>query len=86
MRLCRKALSLARDRMQPSRIDAWSPESAITVSPGARIVPSAPMFAWWPVVNTSAASVSSHSASSRSSSTCRSIVPFKNRDPVSPVP
>ena len=56
-RLWRKARSLARERMQPSRIEAWSPESAITVSPGPRIVPSAPRLAWWPVVNTIAASV-----------------------------
>src|SRR2546422_12047 len=32
--------------MQPSRIEAWSPESAMTVSPGARIVPRLPRFAW----------------------------------------
>ena len=57
-----------------------------TVSPGPRIVPSAPRLAWWPVVNTSAASVPSHSASSRSSSRCRSIVPLRKREPVSPVP
>ena len=49
IRLWRKARSLARDSRQPSRIDAWSPESATTVSPGPRIVPSAPRFAWWPV-------------------------------------
>ena len=54
--------------------------------PGPRIVPSAPTFAWWPVVNTSAASVPSQSASSRSSSRCRSIVPLRKREPVSPVP
>ena len=71
-RLWRKARSLARERMQPSRIEAWSPESAITVSPGPRIVPSAPRLAWWPVVKTIAASVPSHSASSCSSSRCRS--------------
>ena len=35
MRLWRNGRSLARERMQPSRIEAWSPESAITVSPGA---------------------------------------------------
>src|SRR5579884_1609682 len=86
IRLWRNARSFARDKMQPSRIEAWSPESATTVSLGPRIVPSAPRFAWWPVVNTSAASVSSQSASSRSSSRCRSIVPFRKRDPVSPVP
>ncbi len=32
--MCLKARSLARDRSIPSRIEAWSPESAITVSPG----------------------------------------------------
>ena len=39
MRLWRNARSLARERMQPSRIEAWSPESATTVSAGPRIVP-----------------------------------------------
>ena len=39
MRLWRKARSLARLSRQPSRIEAWSPESATTVSPGPRIVP-----------------------------------------------
>ena len=58
----------------------------MTVSPGPRIVPSAPRLAWCPVVKTSAASVPIHSASSCSSSRCRSIVPFRKRDPVSPVP
>ena len=33
-RLWRNGRSLARDSRQPSRIEAWSPESAITVSPG----------------------------------------------------
>ena len=86
MRLWRKARSLARESRQPSRIEAWSPLSATTVSPGARIVPSVPTLAWWPVVKTSASSVPIHSASSRSSSTCRGIVPFSSREPVSPVP
>ena len=40
-RLWRKGRSLARERMQPSRIEAWSPESATTVSPGSSSVPSA---------------------------------------------
>ena len=35
----RKGRSLARESRQPSRIEAWSPESAITVSCGPRIVP-----------------------------------------------
>ena len=70
--------------MQPSRIEAWSPESTITVSPGPRIVPSVPRFAWWPVVKTIASSVPIQSASSLSSSTCRSIVPFSKREPVRP--
>ena len=82
-RLWRKARSFARESRQPSRIEAWSPESATTVSPGPRIVPSAPRFAWWPVVKTSASSVPSQSASSASSSRCRSIVPFSRREPVS---
>ena len=34
MRLCRNGRSLARERMQPSRIEAWSPESTTTVSLG----------------------------------------------------
>ena len=34
IRLWRNARSLARERMQPSRIEAWSPESTTTVSPG----------------------------------------------------
>ena len=62
MRLWRNGRSLARDSRQPSRIEAWSPESATTVSPGARIVPSVPTLAWWPVVNTIASSVPIHSA------------------------
>ena len=37
-RLWRKGRSLARESRQPSRIEAWSPESAMTVSPGPRIV------------------------------------------------
>ena len=45
MRLCLKPRIFAPDSRQPSRIEAWSPESAITVSPGARIVPSAPTLA-----------------------------------------
>ena len=86
MRLWRNGRSLARESRQPSRIEAWSPESAITVSPGARIVPSAPRFAWWPVVKTIASSVPIHSAISRSSSRCSGIVPFSSREPVRPVP
>jgi hypothetical protein len=31
-------------------IEAWSPESTITVSVGERSVERAPTFAWWPVV------------------------------------
>ena len=46
MRLWRKGRSLAPESMQPSRIEAWSPESQITVSPGPRIVPMQPTFAW----------------------------------------
>ena len=38
MRLWRKGRSLAPESRQPSRIEAWSPESQITVSPGSRIV------------------------------------------------
>ena len=41
-RLCLNGRSLAREIRQPSRIEAWSAESTITVSPGARIVPSVP--------------------------------------------
>jgi 8-amino-7-oxononanoate synthase len=76
----------ARLSRQPSRMDAWSPESATTVSPGASSVPSVPTLAWWPVVKTIASSVPIHSASSASSSRCRSIVPFSSREPVRPVP
>ena len=54
--------------------------------PAPRIVPSAPRLAWWPVVKTIASSVPIHSASSRSSSRCRSIVPLSRREPVRPVP
>jgi hypothetical protein len=36
----RNGRSLARERRQPSRIDAWSPSRRSPVSPGARIVPS----------------------------------------------
>ena len=72
--------------MQPSRIEAWSAESQITVSPGSRIVPMQPTLAWWPVVKTIASSVSIHSASSRSSSRWSGVVPFSSREPVSPVP
>ena len=82
----RKGRSFARESRQPSRIEAWSAESAITVSPGASSVPSVPRLAWWPVVKTIASSVPIHSASSRSSSRCSSIVPFSSREPVSPVP
>ena len=46
IRLWRKARSFARLSRQPSRIEAWSPESATTVSPGASSVPSAARFAW----------------------------------------
>ena len=46
MRLWRKGRSLAPERRQPSRIEAWSPESQITVSPGSRIVPMQPRFDW----------------------------------------
>ena len=81
----RRAAWRAESR-QPSRIEAWSPESTITVSEGPSIVPSVPRLAWWPVVNTSASSVSIHSAISRSSSRCSGIVPFSRREPVSPVP
>ena len=46
IRLWRKGRSLAPESRQPSRIEAWSPESQITVSPGSRIVPMQPTFAW----------------------------------------
>ena len=45
-RLCLKGRSFAPESRQPSRIDAWSPESQMTVSPGPRIVPMQPTFAW----------------------------------------
>ena len=45
-----------------------------------------PTLAWWPVVKTIASSVPIHSAISRSSSRCRSIVPLSSREPVRPVP
>ncbi len=86
MRLWRKTRSFARLSRQPSRIEAWSPESAMTVSPGASSVPSAARFAWWPVVKTSASSLPIHSAISRSSSRCSAIVPLSSREPVRPVP
>ncbi len=86
MRLWRKGRSLARLSRQPSRIEAWSPESATTVSPGPRIVPSVPTLAWWPVVKTIASSVPIQSAISSSSWRCSVVVPLSRREPVSPVP
>jgi hypothetical protein len=74
------------DSRQPSRIEAWSPESTITVSPGARIVPSVPTLAWLPVVKTIASSVPIHSAISASSVRCIWVVPLSSREPVMPVP
>ena len=50
--LWRNGRSLAPEIFTPSRIDAWSPESQITVSLGPRIVPRQPTLAWWPVVKT----------------------------------
>ena len=85
-RLWRNGRSLARDSRQPSRIEAWSPESAITVSPGPRIVPSVPTLAWWPVVKTIASSVPIQAASSASSSRCSPSVPLRSREPVRPGP
>ena len=85
-RLWRNGRSFARESRQPSRIEAWSPESAITVSPGASSVPSVPTLAWWPVVKTIASSVPIHSASSRSRSRWSCVVPLSSREPVSPVP
>ena len=67
-------------------IDAWSPESTTTVSPGPSSVPSAVRFACAPVEQTSASSVPIHSAISRSSSRCSEIVPLSSREPVRPVP
>ena len=46
MRLWRKGRSRAPESLQPSRIEAWSPESQITVSPGSRIALIAPRFDW----------------------------------------
>ena len=86
MRLWRNGRIFALEIRAPSRIEAWSAESTITVSPGPSSVPSVPTFAWWPVVNTIASSVSIHSASSRSSSRCSGVVPFSRREPVKPVP
>ena len=86
MRLWRNGRIFARESRTPSRIEAWSAESTITVSPGPSSVPSVPTFAWCPVVKTIASSVPIHSASSRSSSRCRGVVPFSRREPVSPVP
>ena len=44
-RLWRKGRMRARDIATASRIEAWSPESQITVSPGSRSVPMQPTFA-----------------------------------------
>ena len=44
-RLWRNGRMRARDIETASRIDAWSPESQITVSPGPSSVPIAPVFA-----------------------------------------
>ena len=46
MRLWRNGRSFAPERRQPSRIEAWSAESQMTVSPGSRIVPMQPRLAW----------------------------------------
>ena len=70
----------------PSRIDAWSPESAMTVSEESSSALRPERLAWWPVVKTMASSVPIQSASSRSRSTCNCVVPLRKREPVSPVP
>ena len=70
----------------PSMIDAWSPESQMTVSPGPSSVPMQPTFAWYPVVKASASSVPIQAASSASSSRWSGIVPLRKREPVSAVP
>ena len=44
-RLCRNGRMRARDIVTASRIEAWSPESQITVSPGPSSVPIVPVFA-----------------------------------------
>ena len=44
-RLWRKGRMRARDIDTASRIEAWSPESQITVSAGSRSVPIAPVLA-----------------------------------------
>ncbi len=46
IRLWRNGRRRAPESLQPSRIEAWSPESQMTVSPGSRMALIAPRFDW----------------------------------------
>jgi len=46
IRLCRKGRRRAPESLHPSSIEAWSPASQMTVSPGSRIALIAPRFDW----------------------------------------
>ena len=86
MSLWRKRRVCPKESRQPSTMLAWSHRSAMRTSP---LPPSAeriPRFVWKPVEKRRAASRPLNLASFHSSSSCRSCVPFRKREPPHPVP
>ncbi len=86
MSLCRYLRVVPKLRRQPSRIEAWSMRSMMTLSLRPTRAKIVPRFTIMPVEKTMAASLPTSRASFSSSSTWMSRVPLRKRDPAQPEP
>ncbi len=76
----------ARERRQPSMMLAWFNWSLSTTSSFSTSVVMMPTLAWYPLLNTSAASVPLKRARRRSNSSCGVMLPEISRDAPEPQP
>ena len=86
MSLCLYLYTSANDSRQASMMEAWTIRSAMMASPLPVIVGMMPRFVCIPVLKVRAASLCMNLASRSSSSSWRSIVPVRNREPQVPTP
>ena len=86
MSLCSYLKVLAKARRVPSKMLAWFWRSQMMKSPLPASAEMMPRLVWNPVLKTRAASRRMKRASRFSSSTWRSRLPLRKRDPEQPVP
>ena len=82
----RYTATAARESRQPSMMLAWFNWSLRTKSSFSTSVAMIPTLAWYPLLNTSAASVPLKRAMRRSSSSCAVMLPEISRDAPEPQP